>query len=192
MDAPNLVIFGGPNGSGKSTFALDHAKLTGFRYLGADQIASEISPDDPATARIKASRIFLNEIRDSISNSESIVVESTLAGKSLRNTIQFAKSAGYVVTIVFVFLDSSDTCVARVQQRVKLGGHDVPESDIRRRYSRAITNFSRIYRMLADFWVLVYNSGTTPENVAFGSSHNKIIRIREHFDLFQSIVENHD
>ena len=192
MDAPNLVIFGGPNGSGKSTFALDHAKLIGFRYLGADQMASEIYPDDPATARIEASRKFLNEIRHAISNRESIIVESTLAGKSLRNTIRFAKSNGYLVTIVFVFLDSSDTCVARVRQRVKLGGHDVPESDIRRRYSRSITNFSRIYRMLADYWVLVYNSSTTPENVAFGNCQNTIIRIREHFDLFQSIVNTHD
>ena len=94
--------------------------------------------------------------------------------------------------VVFVFLDSPDACVDRVRQRVQLGGHDVPEVDIRRRFSRAITNFWTTYRILADYWLLVYNSDTTPENVAFGNNQNTIIRIRHRFNLFQSIVENND
>ena len=192
MDVPNLIIVGGPNGSGKSTFALDHSRSTGIRYLGADQIAFQISPEDPAAARVEASRRFLSSIRESIETHDSLIVESTLAGKSLRNLIGTAKSAGYRVTIVFVFLDSADSCVERVRQRVQLGGHDVPETDIRRRFPRAITNFWQTYRLLADFWLLVYNSDTTPENVAFGNDQNTIVRIRHHFDLFQSIVETND
>ncbi len=96
------------------------------------------------------------------------------------------------MTIVFAFLDSADSCVERVRQRVQLGGHDVPETDVRRRFSRAITNFWHTYRLLAEFWLLVYNSDTTPENVAFGNDQNTIVRIRHHFDLFQSIVETND
>jgi len=131
-------------------------------------------------------------LRESITNRHSLIVESTLAGKSLRNLIGDAKSAGYEVTIVFVFLDSADSCVERVRQRVQLGGHDVPESDIRRRFPRATTNFWRSYRMLADFWLLVYNSNTSPENVAFGNDRNTIVRVQHLFDLFQSIVNTND
>ncbi len=87
MDVPNLIIVGGPNGSGKSTFALDHSRSTGIRYLSADQIASQLSPYDPAAARVKASRRFLSSIRESIANRDSLIVESTLAGKSLQNLI---------------------------------------------------------------------------------------------------------
>ena len=141
MDTPKLIVVGGPNGSGKSTFALNHSNATSIRYIGADQIAAELSPDDPVSARIEASRQFIIRIRESIARRETLIIESTLAGKSLRNLIADAKRAGYVVTILFVFLDSSDTCVDRVKQRVKLGGHDVPEVDIRRRFIRAIANF---------------------------------------------------
>ncbi len=81
MDAPNLIIVGGPNGSGKSTFAIDHSRHTGIRYLGADAIAFQLSPDDPSAARIEASRRFLSEFRESIAKRNSLVVESTLAGK---------------------------------------------------------------------------------------------------------------
>lgn len=190
MDAPKLIIVGGPNGSGKSTFAQEHARLTGIRYVGADQIASRLSPENPMTARISASRQFISILRDSIGSQESLIVESKLAGKSLRKLIHDAKSVGYEVTIVFVFLDSAESCIERVSQRVKLGGHDVPESDIRRRFARATTNFWHSYRMLADFWLLVYNSDTSPENVAFGNNQNTIIRIQHLFETFQSIVNS--
>jgi predicted ABC-type ATPase len=177
MDDSKLILVGGPNGSGKSTFAIHHAMKTGMRYIGADQIASDISPLDPHSARIEAARQFIVRIREAISNGESLVVESTLAGKSLQNLINEAKTAGYHTTIVFVFLDSADTCVNRVVQRVKLGGHSVPEPDIRRRFARAISNFWNLYRQLADVWFLVYNSGHSPENVAFGNPIQTIVRI---------------
>lgn len=192
MDTPKLIVVGGPNGSGKSTFALKHSSTSGIRYVGADQIAAELSPNDPVAARIEASRQFIVGIRESIALRESLVIESTLAGKSLRNVIGDAKTAGYAITIVFVFLDSADSCVNRVKQRVVLGGHDVPEPDVRRRFDRAIANFWSIYRGLADFWMLVYNSGTKPENVAFGNSVHTIVRIDNLFEKYHSILENDD
>ena len=192
MDTPNLIVVGGPNGSGKSTFALKHSDATGIRYVGADQIAAELSPDNPVSARIEASRQFIIRIRESIARRESLIIESTLAGKSLRNLIDDAISAGYAVTVLFVFLDSADSCVERVKQRVKLGGHDVPEADIRRRFVRAIANFWNTYRGLADFWMLVYNSATKPENVAFGNSAHTIVRIEKLFEKYHSILDSND
>jgi predicted ABC-type ATPase len=66
MDAPELIIVGGPNGSGKSTFALEYARSSGIRYVGADQIAYELSPADPVLAKIEASRRFIAVIRESV------------------------------------------------------------------------------------------------------------------------------
>lgn len=192
MDIPKLIVVGGPNGSGKSTFALKHSDATGIRYVGADQIAAELSPNDPVSARIEASRQFIVRIRESIVQGESLVIESTLAGKSLRNLIGDAKNAGYAITMFFVFLDSADSCVVRVKQRVMLGGHDVPELDIRRRFDRSIANFWNIYRELADFWLLVYNSGTKPENVAFGDRVHSIVQIDDLFEKYFSRLKNDD
>ena len=39
---------------------------------------------------------------------------------------------------------------ARVTERVRLGGHGVPEAVMRRRYRRGLTNFVRLYRAIAD------------------------------------------
>lgn len=192
MDERKLIVVGGPNGSGKSTFALHHSESTGIRYIGADQIAAKISPSDPHSARIEASREFLTDIRQSITRGESLVVESTLAGKSLRHLIDEARAQDYHVTVLFAFLDSADTCVDRVKQRVKLGGHDVPEPDIRRRFPRSVSNFWNVYRDLADFWLLVYNAGSTPSNVAFGDATETVVRIDELYALFQSILDSND
>jgi len=190
MDAPELILVGGPNGAGKSTFAIDHALSQQIEYIGADAIAAELSPSDPLAARVEASRLFLRRIQDTLCQMQSFVVESTLSGKSLQRTIQAARDKGYRITILFVFLDSADTCVERVKQRTLMGGHHVPESDIRRRFSRSITNFWSIYRQLADFWMLVYNSGDTPENVALGNDAKTIVRIDELFQLFQSHIKH--
>jgi predicted ABC-type ATPase len=58
--------------------------------------------------------------------------------------------------------------VERVAQRVKAGGHDVPEQDIRRRYERGRKNFIELYAPLADTWEVYDNSGFEPYLIAFG------------------------
>ena len=46
------------------------------------------------------------------------------------------------------------------------GGHDVPETDVRRRFDRSIKNFLVLYRTLADSWLLFDNSLRTPSVIA--------------------------
>ena len=192
MDAPKLIIVGGPNGSGKTTFALNHASLTGIRYIGADAIAASISPKDPVAARIQAARQFIVDIDEGLKHRRPMIVESTLSGKSMARVLIKARDAGFQISVLLLFLDSGDTCVDRVKQRVSLGGHDVPELDIRRRFKRSIRNFWHVYRELADFWSIVYNAGSTPENVAFGDSTSCIIRIEELFELYRTIRDTDD
>ncbi len=190
MDAPELTIVGGPNGSGKSTFAIGHANNLGISYLGADLIASELSPDDPFSARVSASRLFLERIHSALLRRQSFVVETTLAGRPFRHFVGEARERGFQITIVFVFLDSPATCVKRIRQRVALGGHHVPEADVRRRFDRSIVNFWHTYRQLADSWLLVYNSGDSPRNVAIGDCDKTIIKIEPLFRIFKSVLDN--
>jgi predicted ABC-type ATPase len=48
--------------------------------------------------------------------------------------------------------------VARVADRVRMGGHDVPEATIRRRYDAGLRNFFRLYMPLAAKWQMFDNS----------------------------------
>lgn len=57
---------------------------------------------------------------------------------------------GYHIILMFVYLATADENVARVRDRVRKGGHHVPEADIRRRYLRSKSNFWHAYKSVAD------------------------------------------
>ena len=168
MSDKRIVLVAGPNGAGKTTIALTYSSEYKLPYLGADQIAEEISPGHWDKVHIQAGRLFIQRLREGIDHGTSMVIESTLSGQSMRRLIREAKDRGYLITIVYVFLETVDHCVGRVLERVQKGGHDVPENDIRRRYGRSKNNFWSIYRYDADQWYLLDNSGELPREVAIG------------------------
>jgi predicted ABC-type ATPase len=102
----------------------------------------------------------------------------------MQNFVASAREAGYAISIAFLFVDSADVCVARVAERVRAGGHNVPEADIRRRFERSIRNFWTIYRELADTWVLLYNGLTTLQDIAVGAGPQTAVRDPELFSNF--------
>jgi predicted ABC-type ATPase len=65
---------------------------------------------------------------------------------------------GYRFHLVFLWLSSPDLAVARVADRVRMGGHDVSEATIRRRYRAGLRNFFSLYSPLATTWEMVDNS----------------------------------
>jgi predicted ABC-type ATPase len=192
MPQPELIIVGGANGSGKTTVALDYAALRGCAYLGADAIAEELSPGHPERAAMAAGKEFLYRVTHAILENKTVIIESTLAGRSLRRLILEARAVGFAVSIVYVFLDSADACVQRVSERVKKGGHSVPEPDIRRRFHRSLANFWHFYRPLADNWTLLYNSTEEIVDVATGSPSASMARQEGLFSTFQRLVSISD
>ena len=191
-DKPQLLIVGGPNGSGKTTVATQYSADQSVSYIGADAIAASLVPADPTSARIAAGREFSRRVGECLANGTSVVVESTLSGRSLRRRLIEARQRGFEITIVFVFVESEDVCVARVAARVRKGGHDVPEIDIRRRFARSITNFWNIYRELADNWVVLYNGGSRIQDISAGSRSQVTIRDSTLHSHFLTSVESHD
>ncbi len=65
----------------------------------------------------------------------------------------------YKVKLYFLRLPDSEFAIARVRQRVKEGGHNVPEDVVRRRYYSGLSNFETLYKAIVDEWVLVDNAG---------------------------------
>lgn len=165
-NAPELIVIGGANGSGKTTVARRLSAQTGIEYLGADAIAAEINPDQPADAAIEAARRFIETLKRAVAEEKSLIVESTLSGLVLRKWILRAKQKGYFITVLFLYLDSPNLNIKRIAGRVKKGEHFVPARDVRRRFPRANFNFWNSYKELADDWILFNNSGKNAEEVA--------------------------
>lgn len=175
MQQPELIIIGGANGSGKTTLAREIIAQSGIKYLGADEIATEINKLNPEKVAIEAARIFSHKFGESIESSESLIVESTLSGVSLKKFLIKAQAKHFKVSIYFIYLDSAELCIKRVASRVALGGHHVPPTDVRRRFSRSNHNFWKIYQELANDWNLFLNVGDDFQQVAVGDEKGVIV-----------------
>ncbi len=57
--------------------------------------------------------------------------------------------------------------MARVHERVRAGGHAVPESVVRRRFRRGLANLFQLYEPIVDSSLIFDSSGGTPRMVAF-------------------------
>jgi predicted ABC-type ATPase len=152
---PILTVVAGANGSGKSTLT----KLSGVNALliDPDAIAREIDPVNPAAAAIAAGRQALALCQRYAESECSFIVETTLAGKSYLNLMSEMKSRGWSVFLTYIGIDNPNLNVKRVEDRVELGGHDVPRADILRRYERSLANLSKAAK-IADRLDLYDNS----------------------------------
>lgn len=165
-----LYIISGCNGAGKTTasYTMLPDLLNLHTFVNADEIADELSPQEPEKQMIRASRLMLERMDQLIERGEDFAVETTLATKSLAGTITRAQHKGYMVTIFYFWLKSDDLAVRRVAIRVAAGGHNVPEVTIRRRYRQGMENLRNIYLPLCNYWVLVDNSTREGKWIAEG------------------------
>jgi len=169
---PSIVALAGPNGAGKSTVGppLLREALGITKFVNADTIAQGLSAFDPASVAFEAGRVMIQRLKELAARNESFAFETTLAARMYSTWIPELLERGYEFHLFFVWLPSPELAIARVKDRVRLGGHDIPEETVRRRYTRGLANFSHLYRPLATSWRVYDNSALSkPTLVAFGS-----------------------
>ena len=165
MSEKKIVIIAGPNGAGKTTFAREFLPNEAGCpiFINADLIAAGLSPFQPELAAVKAGRLMLEEIREHSRHGASFAFETTLAGRTYARMIPDWQAEGYHVKLFFLTLPSAEMAIARVAERVRQGGHNVPEEVVRRRFTAGRTNFDIMYRQLVDSWALFDNAGDEPQ-----------------------------
>ena len=168
MPAPTIYVIAGCNGAGKTTFAkefLPH-EVKCLRFYNADEVARGLSPLDPSAGAIKAGRLLSNEIRGSLNRRETFALESTLSGKTYIRTFKRAVSLGYELELHYLWLSNVEQAIARVLRRVRMGGHNVPVPDIRRRFKRSLIHLIDDYLPLATRWAIWDNRGLPAKRMA--------------------------
>ncbi len=137
-----------------------------LRFYNADEIARGLSPLDPAAGEFKAGRLLLTEVRSSIARRETFALESTLSGKTYIHIFESALARGYELELHYLWLASPEQAITRVRRRVRMGGHDVPVADIRRRFKRSRAHLVKDYLPLSARWVIWDSRGIKAKRLA--------------------------
>jgi predicted ABC-type ATPase len=161
---PVLTVFAGPNGSGKSSLIRQVEFEGRENLLEPDAIAGRIDPHLPRRAGISAGREVLRRTAEYIRSGESFAIETTLAGNWINSALRAAIERSFFTRLFYICLENPERSIQRVRERVAQGGHDVPDSDIRRRYARSLSNAGLVLRMVQQGLVFD-NSGPEPRPV---------------------------
>lgn len=144
-------VVAGPNGAGKSTFALRYLPdwAGSIEYVNPDLVAQGLSPTDIRLSAIKAGKLTLARICELIESRVPFGFETTLSGRGHLRLLADARSRGYAISLYYLWMPASAVLPVRIRHRVLDGGHDVPRTDVLRRYSRSRNNL-KDYMALAD------------------------------------------
>jgi predicted ABC-type ATPase len=178
--SPTIYVIAGCNGAGKTTFAREFLpkEVKCLRFFNADEIARGLSPLKPSAGAIRAGRLLLEQVDECLRRRETFALESTLSGKTYIRLFQRAFRSGYEIELHYLWLSSPAQAVARVRQRVQLGGHGVPAADIRRRFKRSLVHLIDDYLPLATRWAVWDSRGLPAKRLAI-SSRNDIETVRK-------------
>ena len=165
---PHIYIIAGPNGAGKTTFAEEflpkyaHCPI----FINADTIARGLSGFSPDATGLKAGRLLLEQIDSFALQKMDFAFETTLSGVTYLSKIKKLKEKGYQIHLFFLWIPDVKLSLARVKSRVKMGGHNITEKVIRRRFYKGINNLFKLYRPVLDSWILFDGAGSRPEKIA--------------------------
>jgi predicted ABC-type ATPase len=138
---PTLTIVAGANGAGKSTLTSGNpAIFSSTPLLDPDVFAKTVRWTEKGASSIAAARHVLRLATGHLERRESFAVETTLAGKNYLRMMAEARHRGFEVVLIYIGTESVELNLDRIAKRVRAGGHNVPESDVRRRYRRSIEN----------------------------------------------------
>ena len=173
MMSKNLYIISGCNGAGKTTasYTVLPEVLDCREFVNADEIARGLSPFNSESVAIEAGRLMLSRIEELLERDESFSIETTLATKSYINLVRRAQAQGYIVRVLFFWLNSPELALQRVAERVEKGGLNIPADVIRRRYVAGIRNLFRLFMREVDYWEIYDNSEYPAVQIATGGKN---------------------
>lgn len=153
-DKKQLWILAGGNGAGKSTFYKHYLEVHGIKFVNADIIAKEIRSRGAREVSYIAAEIAGKIRNDLLSQGVSFCFETVFSHESKIDFLAQAKSLGYEIILIYIHLINSSLNEARVYQRTKEGGHDVPAEKIHSRIPRTMKHIKEALAIVDEARIL--------------------------------------
>ena len=174
-----LLVIAGPNGSGKSSLVHDtELSISMDSIINPDNYARGLSDRfEDYAERYRMAMELCESLRNRLlEEGNSFGFETVASREDKLNFVKKAKNKGYYIDFIFVTAGTPEMCYKRVQDRVRLGGHDVPKDKVFSRFERTM-GFLWDYLELSDHADVWDNSGEKLVLMLSKSNGNYIVTV---------------
>ena len=181
-ERPRIYVLAGVNGAGKSSIAGAAFRANGADYYNPDETARALRTANPALSQVDANGAAWQQgkrlLEKAIAERLDFAFETTLGANTIPALLAKAAAQGIEVHVWYAGLANPELHIERVRKRVRKGGHDIPEEDIRRRYERSRINLVHLLPKLAA--LRVYDNSAEADPAAGKAPAPKLVLHMEH------------
>ena len=138
------ILYAGVNGAGKSTLYQTIRYKDSMPRINTDEILREFGEWRNPSDLMKAGKMAVDQLNNCLLRGVTFNQETTLCGHTILRTIEKAKKLGYMIEMHYVGVDSPQIAKSRIAERVKMGGHGIPDQDVDRRYQESLKNLKTV------------------------------------------------
>jgi predicted ABC-type ATPase len=151
--APRIHVIAGVNGAGKSSIGGAAIRHFGGEYYNPDEAARKLIAANPGMSQAAANSAAWHQgrrlLERAIAERLDFAFETTLGANTIPRLLAQAAVQGIEIHVWYAGLATPELHIERVRSRVRAGGHDIPEQDIRRRYEHSRLNLIHLLAQLA-------------------------------------------
>jgi hypothetical protein len=108
---------------------------------------------------------MLRRLRELFTRRQDFSFETTLTGFGYIHLLEEMRDAGYRIRLDYPWIPDLEITRARVKQRVRKGGHDIPDEVQLRRFGKGLRYLLEHYRQVVHYWRIYDNTGYEPHLV---------------------------
>lgn len=137
----SYTIIGGADGVGKSSFtgSLKAQSLTLGTIIDVDKITVQCGNN-----AIDGAKKAIEKLNECLDNGYSFTQETTLSGNKTVLTCRKAREKGYYIRLYYIGLNTEDESINRIKNRVKKGGHDIPQETVIKRFKNRFEALKKV------------------------------------------------
>jgi predicted ABC-type ATPase len=172
-----IYVLAGVNGAGKSSIAGAAFRQAGGDYYNPDEVARRLTAADRRRSQVDANaeawRAGVRLLEKAIEERLDFAFETTLGASTIPRLLAQAASQGIEIYVWYAGLSSPELHIERVRARVRRGGHDISEEDIRRRYEHSRLNLIELLPSLTA--LRVYDNSIDADPAAGSTPKPKLL-----------------